>query len=660
MATLKKMNRRNFIKGLTAAALAAPALTHGQVPQAGRPNILWITAEDISPNLACYGDPNAVTPNLDRFAKRSLRFTNVFSVHPCCSPSRSCLVTGVYPTRLGTFQHRARIAGVPAAVRTFPSLLREAGYVCFNGSKGGSFKTDYNYQPQDQPWDKTQSKAVEWRNRKAGQPFFGQINLACTHQSQYGLAAPGSVDHSTSHDPARIHLPPYHPDTPAVREIWAEYHDRISQMDKQFGELMQMLATDGLTEETIVFFFGDNGQGIPGGKVWLWDQGLHVPLIVHLPKKWAYLAAAVPGSTCDQLVSFLDFAPTVLTLAGVAVPAAMQGAPFLGPQAHERRYCFAARDFHDGSDFDTSRAVRDRRYHYIRNFMPQQGWDAILYSWGQAPHMLEEWRAQAAAGKLKAGTRQACFFRRTKPAEELYDMQGDPWQMRSVAADPQYREVLEKMRAECERWMIENRDLGLLSQYELYTRSEKDTPFEMGADAVRNAVKRLLAAANAANHATPESIPQLLELLKADDGAVRRWGALGLLTLREAAAPATGALLAALKDPAPDVRLSAAEALCGLGRSSEAMAVLIEALGHDSRIIRNETLLVLSRIGEPARAALPHLNKALPPCKHMGLWSSDNIPDAIALVQACLGVPAQTTAQSPPFDLKKSRQKYLP
>lgn len=618
-------------------------LAQAATPSA-RPNILWIVAEDISLNLGCYGDPNAVTPNLDRFAAQSVRYLNCFSVHPCCSPSRSCLVTGVYPTRLGTFQHRGKVWVNPELVKCFPTLLRAAGYYTFNGSRGGGAKLDYNFEPKDQPWNKIGSKQVEWRNRAAGQPFFGQINLGGTHQSRYGQRN----FKPAVHDPAKVRVPPYHPDTPAVREIWAEYHDRITQMDEQFGALLKMLEDDGLADDTLVFFFGDNGHGIPGGKVWLWDQGVHVPLLVRFGKNWRHLAPAPPSSTSERLVSFLDFAPTMLSLAGVEIAGQMQGLAFLGPKTGPaRRYVHAARDFHDSADFDTSRMVRDARFHYIRNFMPHIGWDAIQYSWKHAPYMLEEWREAAEAGKLKADTRQACFFRRTKPVEELYDMQTDPWQMRNLAADPAHQETLARMRAECIRWMLQNRDLGLLSQYELYVRSEADSPLEMGADPTRNPVRQLFIAANVTK------LVQLVALLKADDCGLRRWGAIGLLALREQAAPATEMLLEALKDPSPDVRMTAAEALCSLKQTDAAMPVLIELLSHESRIIRNETLLTICRIGPAAKPALPHLDKALSESRHSGLWSHDNIPELIALARSCI-------VRDPSDKLWLTRQKYLP
>lgn len=549
------MKTTTIVAALVLAPLAALHAADAPAPSASktfadpaRPNILFVTAEDISPNLGCYGDPNAVTPNLDAFAAQGVRFNRCYSVHPCCSPSRSALVTGVYPTRLGTFQHRGEVWVKPGLVNCFPTLLRSAGYYTFNGSKGGAAKTDYEFKPKDQPWDKMGSGQIEWRHRKPGQPFFGQINIMCTHQSRYGQRLPGGKTPGPSaysgeapakivHDPAKIVLPPYLPDIPEARETWAEYHDRVTQMDGYFAAIMKMLADDGLADDTIVFFIGDNGHGVPNGKVWLWDQGPHVPLLVRIPQKLAHLAPDVKqGTATDRLVSFVDFAPTFLSLAGVEIPGTMQSNAFLGPKAGEpRRYVYAARDFHDDADFDTSRMVRDERFYYIRNFMPQVGWDPIQYSWQKAPHLLESWRQSAQAGKLGDAPRQNGFFRKSKPSEELYDMQADPWQLHNLAADPQHRATLERLRAECERWMVENRDLGLLSQYELYTRAAQDSPLEMGMDAKRNPIRQLFDAANLANQRDAANLVRLCELLKADDGAIRRWGAIGLLALGEKA-----------------------------------------------------------------------------------------------------------------------------
>jgi hypothetical protein len=252
-------------------------------------------------------------------------------------------------------------------------------------------------------------------------------------------------------------------------------------------------------------------------------------------------------------------------------------------------------------------------------------------------------------------------------------MQTDPYQMHNVVGDMRYARTLKQMRAACEQWMLENRDLGLLSQYELYSRSKKDSPLEMGKDPKRNPIKRLLDAANLANCLDPAVIPQLLALLKDDDGAVRRWGAIGLLALCEKAVRPmeTDALLTALKDTAPDVRMTAAEALCGLDRAKVAVPVLVELLSHESRIIRNETLLALCRIGEPARAALPHLKDALEHRQGSSPWSYDNVPPGVNLVRACFGEPLtedlvhegrRPSKKNAPtlVPLKATREKYLP
>jgi N-sulfoglucosamine sulfohydrolase len=428
--------------------------------------------------------------------------------------------------------------------------------------------------------------------------------------------------------------------------------------------LMLQLEEDRLADDTIVFFFGDNGQGIPGGKIWLWEEGPHVPLIVHLPKKWAHLASSAPGTSTDRLISFLDFAPTMLSLAGVPIPPWMPGVVFLGKSPGKpRRYVHATRDWHDGADFDTSRMVRDAQFHYIRDFMPHIGWDAIQYSWYRAPYMMEEWRQQAVGGKLKVGTRQACFFERGKPTEELYDLAADPFQMHNLADEPRHQKTLRRMRGECERWMQDHHDLGLLSQHELYARSEKDSPYELAQDAKRNPIKQLIAAANLANRRDVSTIPKLLALLKNPDGALRRWGAIGLLALGTKALSTKTALQeAALHDAAPDVCLTAAEALFALKERQVALPVLIELLTHESNIIRNETLLALCRIGEAAREALPHLPKALTGERKYKIGSDDNLPSTVKLAQACLSPPASeestlTPGMSPTATPRQTREK---
>jgi hypothetical protein len=538
------------------------------------------------------------------------------------------------------------------------SLLRNAGYYTFNGMQGGAYKTDYNFEPQDAPWDSTRSQEIEWRNRRSGQPFFGQVNLFRTHQSQYGRRRVGEPDPHRTHDPADIQLPPYHPDTPAIREIWAEYHDRMTEMDAQFSHIQQLLKDDGLTEETIVIFLGDNGMGIPAGKSWIWEQGLHVPMIIRFPRKWEHLCEGSRGLVDTRMVSFVDFAPTVLSLCDVDIPKYMQGHVILGPNAAEREYCFAARDFSCGADFDTSRAVRSNRFHYVRNFMPHQGWDSTLYAWSRAPYMLTEWLQAAETGMLDHHMRQCAFFSSEKPTEELYDVRSDPDCVHNLADEPEHQETLDDMREQCKTWMIENGDLGLLSQYELYARSEvTGTPYRLATDREHNPIGDLIEAAELANRPSKESVDELKDLLNNENRALRRWGAIGLLAASSLAENARGELTTALNDRAPDVRLAAAEALCHMGTAEPALETVKSLLAFPDVIIRIEALYVLVRVGEVARPLLSHLDDALTPCAHTEIWANDYVAQGVALLRACLGEPFEHDDSMIPYELTRRRNR---
>ncbi len=297
-----------------------PRQTEGE-----HPNILWITIEDMSPHLGCYGDAEAKTPHLDQFAKHAIRYDQAFATAPVCSPARSCLITGMYATSLGTQRLRSHFP-VPEWCRPFPQLLREAGYFTSN-----NVKTDYNVQDEStmirNAWDRS-SDSAHWRDRSSGGPFFSVFNLMTTHQSrtcvwpfeEFERQVGSQLKANERHDPELLTLPPYYPDTPLVRRTWARYRDCIQVMDRQVGQLLSDLEEDGLQDETIVFVFADHGMGMPRGKRVLHDSGMRVPLLVRFPKKYQHLAPALPGSTTDRLVSFVDFAPTVLSLAGIDVP----------------------------------------------------------------------------------------------------------------------------------------------------------------------------------------------------------------------------------------------------------------------------------------------------------------------------------------------------
>ena len=346
---------RRSVRVLIAFTLAASLTASAAEPQpspapVGRPNVLWITAEDISPDLGCYGDAYAATPNIDRLAREGVRYTHAFATAPVCSPARSCLITGLYATSLGT-QHLRSLFPIPDEFQGYPAYLRKAGYYCTNNEK-----TDYNTANERAiiaaSWDESSGRA-HWRKRPAGQPFFSVFNLMVSHQSrasvwsfeQFEAMISKVLTPAERHDPDRAPVPPYYPDTPTVRRTLARYYDCVTAMDKEVGRILDELAADGLAEDTVVFFYGDNGRGLPRGKRTLYDTGLHEPFIIRFPQKYQHLAPAAPGQTTDRLVSFVDFAATVLSLTGLQPPPYMQGVAFLGPHAGPpREVVYGARD----------------------------------------------------------------------------------------------------------------------------------------------------------------------------------------------------------------------------------------------------------------------------------------------------------------------------
>lgn len=476
---MRNRNRCTSIVFLTALALIALASVARRERGAAqsRPNILWISAEDISPDLGCYGDEYARTPTLDGLAAQGARYVNAFSSAPVCAPSRSAIITGMYPTTIGSMHMRSK-AVPPAGVRAFTEYLRGSGYYCSNNSK-----TDYNFEappsnrPPDTVWDETGNRA-HWRNRPdRSQPFFAVFNLTVTHESQI-RATPEQYAKNTAqltpeqrHDPAKAKLPPYYPDTPLVRRDWATYHDNISAMDHQAAAILKQLEEDGLAENTIVLFWGDHGRGLPRGKRWVYDSGIRVPLLVRWP------GTIRPGTVNDDVVSLIDLGPTVLSLAGVKVPPHMQGQPFLGEQKRApRRYAFSHRDRMDES-YDMMRSVIDKRYHYIRNFFPGRPYAQHIEYMEEMPTMKELRRVYkdhmnalgADYGKAMTPA-QLLFFRPEKPAEELYDVTADPHEIDNLAASPAHQAVLARMRAALSRWQRETKDLGLTPEAELRER----------------------------------------------------------------------------------------------------------------------------------------------------------------------------------------------
>ena len=427
-----------------------------------RPNILWISCEDLSPHFSFYGDSTISTPNLDRLAREGVVYENVFATAGVCAPSRCAIITGVNQVTAGghnmrtlnnTYPEKTGLPGsysiVPSPeIKAFPEFLRARGYYCTNNSK-----TDYQFEAPPTVWDESSTKA-SWRNRNRGQPFFSVVNYTITHESQVWERKHLPL----KADPSKIKVPPYYPDTKTVRRDMARFYSNVADMDSLVGTLLTQLQDDGLMENTIIFFWSDHGDGLPFAKRELYDRGLKIPLVIRFPNK---INAATKN---HELISTIDFAPTVLSLAGINSPAYIQGRAFLGAyKKPQSQYVFAARDRMD-SEYDRVRALRDKRYKYIRNFYPDRPrYQDIEYRLQQ--DMMKEILTLKEQGKLNSI--QLLWFEPVKPVEELYDLLSDPYELRNLASDPARQSTLISLREAMNKWIKASNDLGAIPEKDL-------------------------------------------------------------------------------------------------------------------------------------------------------------------------------------------------
>jgi N-sulfoglucosamine sulfohydrolase len=434
---------------------------HGQ-QEVKRPNILWISTEDLSPHLGCYGDKVAKTPNIDRLASQGVRYTNVFTTAAISAPVRAGVITGMYQTSIGcmhmrTTSYRRSVdnpieftAVPPHYVKAFTEYMRAAGYYCTNNSK-----TDYQFAKDPVPasiWDDC-SRTAHYKNRPdKNQPFFAVFNWTGTHESQNWDIS------KVKTDPKQVKVPPYYPDNDIVRKNLAKMYDNIARLDSVVGVIIGELEKEGELENTIIFFWGDHGDGLPRAKRWLYDSGLNIPLIIKRPDK------SDAGIVDDRLISSIDFGPTLLSLAGIPVPAHMQGKPFLGKQAMpEREAVFAARDRVDES-YDMIRSVRTKEYLYIRNYYPNEPFPIWVPYLSNMPIYKEMLRLDA-EGKLTGP--QKTWMAYSRPPEELYNVKSDPFQINNIINDQKYKPVLDELRKKHEQWTNETKDMGHLNEPEM-------------------------------------------------------------------------------------------------------------------------------------------------------------------------------------------------
>lgn len=581
----------------------------GSAQEVTRPNILWISCEDISLRLGCYGDPQAKTPTLDALADEGVRYTQAFTCHGVCAPSRTGIITGVYPISLGANHMRSKL-NLPKHVKCFPQYLRENGYYTCNNSK-----TDYNFRwKRKDVWDES-SKQAHWRKRpNPEQPFFAVFNLTVTHESRVWpenhAKDTAKLSPELRHQPQDTPVPPIYPPTDQVKGALARLADLTTVMDQQAGEILKQLEEDGLADSTIVFFWSDHGDGLPRMKRTVLDSGTLVPMIVRIPEAFRVDGQGRPGSTSDQLISLIDLCPTVLKLAGVPLPDYLQSQPFLGEDLPQpREFIYTARDRIDART-SMKRAVRDRQYRYVRNYMP---WRPALplVSYGERSAICQALRSAAVDGTLPAGAVE--FMRPQQAFEELYDLTADPWETRNVIAEPAQAAKLAELRHAMDRWEMDVRDAHLIPEPLLAAEeAQVGNRWDIlhGVQG-QTRCRHLLTVASMAGRGDIADLSQLVAASQDADPAIRWWAYIGLSLQPEPGAVFERIANDGLQDDAPVVRLAAARLSAKLGRMEAAIAAFKAGLEDPDQFVRHMASELIADFGEQMTALCPAIEKQL-------------------------------------------------
>jgi N-sulfoglucosamine sulfohydrolase len=571
--------------------------TFARADEPARPNILWLTCEDNSVDwVGCYGNPYAQTPNIDKLATEGFQYMHCYANAPVCAPSRSTWITGVHAVSMGTHPMRSRYPIPHDQIKYYPDLLKEAGYYV-----GNVTKTDYNIggRADGSAWD---TNKVDWEVLKGKEPFFMVINSTKSHESK----AFGDVDH-TEHSPDEVKLAKYHPDIPDIRKNYAHYHDQVKKMDADIGLALAELERSGLAENTIVIHNSDHGGVIARSKRFLYDSGTHCPLIIRIPEKYKHLRPAAPGSKIDTLVSFIDMPKTWLSLCGAETPGYLQGKVFLGPRAEGRDYHASFRGRMD-ERCDNVRAIRDKRFLYIRNYMPYAPWGQHLsYLWTM--RATQAWEAYHKAGRTDAVTGR--FFG-TKPMEELYDTSADPDNVTNLIGKPEYAAETARLSRALDQWQLEIFDSGLLPESEVVKRSEDcgKTIYEMVRDPGLYDVRAYQAASSLALAQDPANLPTFYENLGAADSGLRYWAVVGCFNLQGSTPLDLDIIRKSLADESHHVRAMAAWILYRGGDKAAAQACWNSLLGESSYA----SLIVFNIIDWIGDGAEPY-KEAMAACK---------------------------------------------
>lgn len=582
------LTRRDSIR-LGGAGVLAAALSATDATAADRPNFLWIVSEDNNPWIGAYGDPLARTPHLDALAGRGVLYRNVYSAAPVCAPSRFAILTGVYPQACGPAHHMRASAHLPELLKTYPEYLKEAGFYCTNNAK-----TDYNCDIDPALIWGSSGADAHWRQRASGQPFLSVFNFMATHESSLFRA---TADPETA---KAVRIPAYLPDTADIRADFAGYYALMERMDGLVGEKLSELESDGLSDNTIVFYYSDNGGVLPRSKRYCYDEGLRCAMIVYFPPRWAHLAPAPPGRQIDDPVCFVDLAPTLLSLTGLPRAPQMQGEAIMGPDAGTRReLAFGMRNRMD-ERYDFVRTATDGRYRYIRNYMPHRQWGMhTAFEWQAKSY--QDWERHYLAGTLNPV--QSRFFG-PKPYEEFYDLEADPDQVDNRIDEARLAPLIDYFRSALTAHMLTVNDNGFIPEgaaVEGYDNSRRTGAYPL---------EHILEVAQGAARGDA-GLGRLLAWLKESDDVVRYWAATGLVILGERGRPAKNVLEGlATSDPSVYVQIVVSEALARLGETSGIERLGVLAGPERPMPVRLQALNALTEIGEPARAVMPVIRQA--------------------------------------------------
>ena len=561
------------------------AISHMGYAQSSKPNILWITIEDTSPQfIGAYGNSDAKTPNMDRLAEEGVRFNNAFATNTVCSASRSTIITGVRTYKMGTGNHRSNYP-VPNYIKGFPYYLQQQGYYTSNNSK-----TDYNVKDMKafikEAWDESSNTAGWWK-REEGEPFFSVFNFATSHQSrtmtwpyeQYVKNVLTNIPESERIPESAFSMPPFYHDTPAMRKQFARVYNSIQLTDTKIGALLDRLEEDGLKDDTIIFMYADHGEGIPRGKTNGINLGYRVPFMIWFPEKYKESSPWGTQVVTDELVSFEDLAPTLISMAGGDPPDHMKGRVLIGEDRSKPvDQLFLSSDRADNG-IDMVRTVTDGRYIYSKNylpFMPQMRY----INYFEIGKIQQEMRKDYAQGELNK--LQESLFE-PRPAEYLYDIENDLWETNNLVNDPEAQPVLERMREQLRDEILRSRDVMFLPEYEISQISDHTTPYEYRLDSSQYHFKKIYEIASLSGRRGSDIAKQQIEALESPHKIVRYWATVGLRSQPSAVLqPYVEKIEAMIADAYPPTAITASVIAYQESGSDEAEARLTEALRGDN------------------------------------------------------------------------------